>query len=657
MGTPEGSPSPPALRLRRAKPSSATANLIAVLRRVRRRLRLRRALDATVLGGTVALGVAAAVVILQVVRPGEAGLGAGPAVPGGHLPARLGLLLLAAVTGGLLGAIVSLARIGRSELTAAATAVDRWLGQASAGVQGDRARVALALGDSDSPFARAAVADAAERASAVPLRAAVPLRRPRRLGALAVAAACGVLAAVAPVLAPTASTRQATGVPGVNGPRGSRAAAISEVQAIGRAARARGDDDLAALADELHRWLARSAEDTPASSGELAAIAARARRSAEEGAEAAAVLARVAAALEKTEAARALGQAFARMDAQGIAAAARAAATAPGSSGALAEALSRAAAAARTEADNAGPRRLDGLEPEAVGQPRAGKQAAGGGAPPATPERQLRRLERDLRETADACAVDPERCGQELSARSDDLAAPAREAAGAGAREQLARTAERLGGGGEPAGGEPGRRAGGVSQGADGQGQLGNSVGKRAGKSVGQSAGQRALGQGAVGQGAVGRSGAGERGGQDSAGATGGASTGAASASDDPAAAAAREAFERAARGEAANGSGPGGGGTGAGTGSGEASGPGAEGQAPGSAAAGPRVELSIPEGAGPTRAEAIRTGAGRGFAQPGYAPVFRDYQAAMEDGLEQTDIPAERRQLVRRYFELIRPR
>ena len=138
----------------------------------------------------------------------------------------------------------------------------------------------------------------------------------------------------------------------------------------------------------------------------------------------------------------------------------------------------------------------------------------------------------------------------------------------------------------------------------------------------------------------------------------GGTSAGAGSAADQAVASAARQAFEQAARGAGsldAPGLEPGGGGAGDGIGSGEAGGGG--GQPPGAATAGPRVELSIPEGAGPTRAEAIRTGAGRGFAQPGYAPVFRDYQAAMEDGLEHTEIPAERRQLVRRYFELIRPR
>ena len=48
---------------------------------------------------------------------------------------------------------------------------------------------------------------------------------------------------------------------------------------------------------------------------------------------------------------------------------------------------------------------------------------------------------------------------------------------------------------------------------------------------------------------------------------------------------------------------------------------------------------------------------AGRGFASPGYARVFSDYQAAMEDALGATAVPEGKRYLVRRYFDLIRPR
>jgi hypothetical protein len=631
-----------------------------VLQRVRRRLHLRWALDAAVLGGTVAVAVATLVAALHLA--GLAGAARGWAAQ--PLAGRLGLLLAVALVGGILGAAAVLARRGAVPLAAAATAVDRWLDRA-AGVSGgehrpggaDRARVALALGDSPSPFAQAAVADAAERVVAVPVREAAPLRRPRRLGVLAIATACGLVAVLAPVMAPTAATGGRTRAAAGAVPAGALAEALSEVEAIGRAARSRGDHELAAIADELGRWLARAAgassADVAAAEDELAAIAARARQSAEDGAQAAAVLSRVAAALAQSEASRALGQAFARMDAEAIAREARAAGAAAGSAAALSGALARAAAAARSDSENAEPRRLSGLTSEAPQQGSGVRnQAAGGGEPAGPPERRLRRLERDLRESADACAADPARCGRELEGRANDLAAPARDAAGAEGRDRLARAAEQLRGGLGAGRGERGARDG-EMRGQPGNPQSG--AGRR-----GQSAGQ-AQAPGSVRSAAPSGGAMAEAGDQGASGASrrGGASAGAGSAADEAVASAARQAFEQAARGASSmdgKGSEPGGGGAGDGIGSGEAGGGG--GQPPGGAAtAGPRVELSIPEGAGPTRAEAIRTGAGRGFAQPGYAPVFRDYQAAMEDGLEHTEIPAERRQLVRRYFELIRPR
>ena len=52
-----------------------------------------------------------------------------------------------------------------------------------------------------------------------------------------------------------------------------------------------------------------------------------------------------------------------------------------------------------------------------------------------------------------------------------------------------------------------------------------------------------------------------------------------------------------------------------------------------------------------------IGTAAGRGFASPGYARAFNDYAAAVEDALGATAVPEGKRYLVRRYFDLIRPR
>ena len=64
-----------------------------------------------------------------------------------------------------------------------------------------------------------------------------------------------------------------------------------------------------------------------------------------------------------------------------------------------------------------------------------------------------------------------------------------------------------------------------------------------------------------------------------------------------------------------------------------------------------------VANGAGPKRAEVIGGAADRGFAQRDYARVFADYQAAVEDALTTTAVPEGRRYVVRRYFDLIRPR
>jgi hypothetical protein len=62
-------------------------------------------------------------------------------------------------------------------------------------------------------------------------------------------------------------------------------------------------------------------------------------------------------------------------------------------------------------------------------------------------------------------------------------------------------------------------------------------------------------------------------------------------------------------------------------------------------------------EGAGPSRAEVIGSAAASGFASIGYRRVFDDYHAAVEEYLDATAVPPGRRYLVRRYFQLIRPR
>ena len=49
--------------------------------------------------------------------------------------------------------------------------------------------------------------------------------------------------------------------------------------------------------------------------------------------------------------------------------------------------------------------------------------------------------------------------------------------------------------------------------------------------------------------------------------------------------------------------------------------------------------------------------GAQRGFAHTNYQSVFTDYQAVVEESLDGAAVPPGRRYIVRRYFQLIRPR
>jgi hypothetical protein len=67
--------------------------------------------------------------------------------------------------------------------------------------------------------------------------------------------------------------------------------------------------------------------------------------------------------------------------------------------------------------------------------------------------------------------------------------------------------------------------------------------------------------------------------------------------------------------------------------------------------------QAKVRSGAGPSRAEVIEAGARRGFARTEYHQVFDDYSAVVEETLDTTAVPPARRYLVRRYFELIRPR
>jgi hypothetical protein len=52
-----------------------------------------------------------------------------------------------------------------------------------------------------------------------------------------------------------------------------------------------------------------------------------------------------------------------------------------------------------------------------------------------------------------------------------------------------------------------------------------------------------------------------------------------------------------------------------------------------------------------------IAGAAGQGFASRPYTKVYADYRAAVEDALGAGAVPPGQQYLVRRYFDLIRPR
>ena len=60
---------------------------------------------------------------------------------------------------------------------------------------------------------------------------------------------------------------------------------------------------------------------------------------------------------------------------------------------------------------------------------------------------------------------------------------------------------------------------------------------------------------------------------------------------------------------------------------------------------------------AGPSRSQVIGGAAAQGFASTEYRRVFTDYSSVVEESLDNAAVPPGRRYLVRRYFQLIRPR
>ncbi len=615
----------------------ATGGLLAVrLGQIRRRLRLFSALEGGVAGAALVMLVLAVGVALARGRGGA---------PEGEAVAALILL------GASAGATVRGTR--RIPLARCARLADAALdGQ-------DRLLSALTLETDDpSPFVRALVVDAVRRTASLLPRAAVPARRPAGLPALGIATLALAGAALLPASSRAARVRPTapTAERHTEIPAGALDAEREVARAAAEAATRLADARLAALAADFDRALRRLASGTlsdPAALDLLRALEARAveaARAASRNGQAAEAAAR---ALEANAGTRAAGKALAQA-AAGTADDERASAALGASAEAHPTEMARAlASAAANLAGAAGKQGATGEGADAKDRPRrlsrddsSAETAPEKTAPDASdPEaRRLEQLRRDLDDAASACRAGDPSCRQRAEERGRELAQLGRRGAALDSLRRLQRSAEQL------------RTR--LSRGelGDSDKQAMRSFGRAAngkgaatgGKSDDLSAGAEAAEEDREGQRST-RSGDDADGrvadgqGDDARESRNGAETAAASA------ASAASAGGGASQDEAGSGNGighqPGGAPLGARHGD--------------SARRGTETGNDVPvrDGAGPGRAEVIGTAAGRGFASPGYARTFHDYAAAVEDALGATAVPEGKRYLVRRYFDLIRPR
>jgi hypothetical protein len=598
--------------------------LLALLRRIRRRVRFFAALEGAIAGGAVA-GLVLAVGIAIVRRRGG--------VPGSEAAARA---ILLGLTGVAAGAVV---RAGRH------IPLERCARIADAALDGqERVLSALTLErEAPPPLVAALVADAIRSAARLAPAGYVPARRPSGLAALGLAALAlaGAVLFPAPSRAarpprPMASVARRSPLPpgALDVEREEARAALAEVAR-------HGDERLAALAAELDRMLRDLSKGTLADGETLEALRAlearaeEAARQAERDGRAAAAAAH---ALGETPETRAAGRALAASDegaserasaALGASAEAR-----PAETGRALAAAARGVAASSSEAGatepEAGPRRL------ARNDPAAGQR----GDPSPTPTersegRSLEQLRRDLDRAADACRDGDPSCRARAERSAQDLARLGRQGAAASALQRLARTTGQLRA--RVARGElhdnDTLAARSFGRAARGQSPESGEDGDRLGKD--ERSGPTAEGKNAAAESA---SSAGDEGAGSQADTESGAAAGAE--------AAALSQGDRAGASEGA--------GDGIGRQPGDAP---LGGQDDIPAARGYETEARLAGGAGPSRAAVIGAAAGRGFVAPGYARVFTDYAAAVEDALGITAVPEGKRFVVRRYFDLIRPR
>jgi hypothetical protein len=607
-----------------------------MLRRIRRRARRLAALEAAVGATTLGLGALALGAAVWRARGGSVSWRVAATAAGA-----------CALLGAAWGAARRISDVRCARLLDAA--IDR------RGKPADRVLSALSFSKiiegQDAPLARAMLVDAVARARALSPAFVAPARRPRALPALAGATLALLVVGAWPARAPGA--RHDVAEPLATTPQEPRVriaaevleAELAELAAAATAADAAGDASLTALAREARATL-DALEDGALGRGEaldrLSALVARAREAADETEGQRAALRAAGKALDSTSATRALGRALAAADAgateQALHELAASAATSERARADVASAMSAAASGVGSSAsgdDAAAPgegRRRLNREREAAG---AGTGEAAREEPSA---RRLEHLRRDLDETAAACRADAATCAKRLQDGAGELPREAREARQTASRRRLENAVrqvrERL-------------RRGELEEGTRG-------------------ATERRFARVARGETRPGEGGQGN-------GETRGAEGREAIATEDPSAADGERGedvfMDESSGGQesASGGQGPGQGSpagatadaAGAARGEGAGHEPGGEPLGRGSSppTRGHDREVRVRDGAGPNRSEVIEASARRGFAARSYVRVFDDYQPVVEESLATEAVPEGRRYVVRRYFQLIRPR
>jgi hypothetical protein len=657
--------------------------LLAILARVRRRLRALAALEGTVVAASAV--IAAGGVAIAALR--WRGAAASPHSWRPEIAAALAIVGLGALAGAL----------RRIPLDRCARFIDRALD--GGGPRHDRVLSALAftrLGDTGAtPFIRAAIADAVAHAEHVAPRAAAPLRRPRATPAFAAAAILLGVGAFSPMPARGSRAPQA---PLAGAAASSKDAADARVRLPGRALDPERDAVAAALraAKELRdteltgvaQALAKTVDDLSnrgLDPGEaldrLSELQRRAENDAADLAGLPSALEQAGKALQTTSATRETGAALAAQDGAATERALdnladRAAAAAADERNRIASTLDRASDRVRTLDDArrtdapasgtpeagqppsgssgnlslgaTGPSAADdgAAEPSkrrlARDQPQASQTSASGAPAPSAPtERRLQRLQRELKQTASACRTNPEACRQNLKRQARELPRMEDEARGQSARQRLAEAIRQLrerlrreGGGA----GERGREERRFMRSARGENPRSRGAQPNDGQSRG---GEHVLAEDPDD--------------------TGGESDDMESESGDGAGDSAPLAGGDAdqSQGGASEGN-PGQGAPGQDSANGDGIGTqrGNEplGERGSMITRGHAREAQVKDGAGPTRSQVIQSAAQRGFAHTNYQNVFTDYQAVVEESLDGSAVPPGRRYIVRRYFQLIRP-